>query len=35
VGAAVVVACGLFVIWREHKLGVERLRSIEGAPAGE
>jgi drug/metabolite transporter (DMT)-like permease len=35
VGAAVVVACGLFVIWREHKLGVERLRSIEGAPAAE
>lgn len=35
VGAAIVVACGLFVIWREHQFGVERLRSIEGAPAGE
>jgi drug/metabolite transporter (DMT)-like permease len=35
VGAAIVVACGLFVIWREHRLGIERLRSMEGAPAGE
>jgi drug/metabolite transporter (DMT)-like permease len=34
-GAAIVVACGLYVIWREHKVGVERLRSMEGAPAGE
>jgi drug/metabolite transporter (DMT)-like permease len=36
VGAAVVVASGLYVIWREHKLGVERLRpDAEGAPVGE
>ena len=36
VGAAIVVAAGLFVIWREHKFGVERLRpDAEGAPAGE
>jgi drug/metabolite transporter (DMT)-like permease len=36
VGAAIVIACGLFVIWREHKAGVERLRpDAEGAPAGE
>jgi drug/metabolite transporter (DMT)-like permease len=35
VGAAIVVVCGLFVIWREHRLGIERLRSMEGAPAGE
>ncbi len=36
VGAMIVVACGLFVIWREHKFGVERLRpDAEGAPAGE
>ena len=35
VGAAIVVACGLFVIWREHRVGIERLRSMEGAPAGE
>src|SRR5262245_5088359 len=36
VGAAIVIACGLFVIWREHKAGVERVRpDAEGAPAGE
>jgi drug/metabolite transporter (DMT)-like permease len=36
IGAAIVVACGLFVIWRERKYGVERLRpDAEGAPAGE
>ena len=31
VGAAIVVACGLFVIWRERNFEVERLRSIETA----
>jgi drug/metabolite transporter (DMT)-like permease len=32
VGAAVVVACGLFVLWRE---GVNRRRVLEGPPATE
>ena len=27
VGAAIVVAAGVFIIWREHRLGVERNRS--------
>ena len=26
-GAAIVIAAGLFVIWREHRLGIERTRS--------
>jgi drug/metabolite transporter (DMT)-like permease len=26
-GAAIVIAAGLFVIWREHRLGIERARS--------
>ena len=31
-GGAIVVASGLFVIWREHKLGLERRRQRESAP---
>ena len=26
-GTAIVIAAGLFVIWREHRLGIERTRS--------
>jgi hypothetical protein len=26
-GAAIVIGAGLFVIWREHRLGIERTRS--------
>jgi drug/metabolite transporter (DMT)-like permease len=29
VGAAIVIASGLFVIWREHKLGLDRKRAAE------
>ena len=28
-GALIVVAAGLFIIWREHRLGLERKRSKE------
>jgi len=35
VGSAVVVASGLFVIWREHRRRLARARSIEGPPARE
>jgi drug/metabolite transporter (DMT)-like permease len=35
VGAAIVVASGLFVIWRERRLGVERIRAPAGLPVGE
>jgi drug/metabolite transporter (DMT)-like permease len=37
VGAAIVCASGLFVIWRERRLGVERMRTsvIEGPPVGK
>ena len=27
VGTAIVIAAGLFVIYREHRLGIERARS--------
>jgi drug/metabolite transporter (DMT)-like permease len=27
IGTAIVIAAGLFVIWREHRLGIERTRS--------
>jgi len=30
VGAAIVVAAGLFVLWRERQLGLKRLRDAEG-----
>ncbi len=37
IGAAIVTAAGLFVIWRERQRGIERLRTsaIEGPPVGE
>jgi drug/metabolite transporter (DMT)-like permease len=31
-GAALVVAAGLFIIWREHKLGLERAKAREVIP---
>ncbi len=34
VGAAIVVAAGLFVIWRERQLGLQRRREAEGSPTG-
>jgi drug/metabolite transporter (DMT)-like permease len=36
-GSAIVAASGLFVIWREHKRGIERIRTsaIEGPPVGK
>jgi len=30
-GAAIVIASGLFVIWREHKLGLDRKRAVQMA----
>jgi drug/metabolite transporter (DMT)-like permease len=29
-GAAIVAGAGLFVIWRERQLGLERARAVEG-----
>jgi drug/metabolite transporter (DMT)-like permease len=34
VGAAIVVAAGLFVLWRERQLGLRRARDAEGPPSG-
>jgi drug/metabolite transporter (DMT)-like permease len=34
VGALIVVAAGLFVLWRERQLGVKRARDAEGPPTG-
>jgi drug/metabolite transporter (DMT)-like permease len=34
-GAAIVVASGLFIIWRERQLGMGRLRAPASLPAGE
>src|SRR5438445_167319 len=34
VGAAIVVAAGLFVLWRERRLGLKRARDAEGPPSG-
>ena len=34
VGAAIIAAAGLFVIWRERKLGLQRVRAAEGPPTG-
>lgn len=31
-GGAIVAAAGLFVIWRERRLGIERARALEAAP---
>ena len=33
-GAAIIAAAGLFVIWRERQLGLQRLRGAEGRPTG-
>jgi drug/metabolite transporter (DMT)-like permease len=33
VGAAIVAGAGLFVIWRERQLGLQRARAAEGPPA--
>jgi len=33
-GSAIIAAAGLFVIWREHQLALERRREVAGAPAG-
>ncbi|QIB35406.1 DMT family transporter [Ancylobacter pratisalsi] len=31
-GAVIVIGAGLFVIWREQRLGIERAKAIEAAP---
>jgi len=33
-GAGIVVAAGLFVLWRERQLGLKRARDAEGPPSG-
>jgi len=33
-GAAIIAAAGLFVIWRERQLGLQRTRAKEGPPTG-
>jgi len=37
VGSAIVTASGLYVIWREHQRGIERVRTsaVEGPPVGK
>jgi drug/metabolite transporter (DMT)-like permease len=32
IGASIVAAAGLFVIWRERQLGLRRMRAAEGPP---
>lgn len=32
VGAVIIAAAGLFVIWRERVLGLQRMRAVEGPP---
>jgi drug/metabolite transporter (DMT)-like permease len=32
VGAAIIAAAGLFVIWRERQLGLQRVKAAEGPP---
>jgi drug/metabolite transporter (DMT)-like permease len=32
-GSAIIAGAGLFVIWREHQLALERKLKAEGAPA--
>jgi drug/metabolite transporter (DMT)-like permease len=34
IGTAIVVAAGLFVLWRERRLGLRRAREAEGPPSG-
>jgi drug/metabolite transporter (DMT)-like permease len=32
VGAIIVAATGLFIVWREHRLGLERAKELQAAP---
>src|SRR5215470_10714682 len=34
IGAGIIAAAGLFVIWRERQLGLQRVRAAEGLPTG-
>jgi hypothetical protein len=34
IGASIVAAAGLYVIWRERQLGLKRARAAEGPPQG-
>jgi drug/metabolite transporter (DMT)-like permease len=34
VGAGIIAGAGLFVIWRERQLGLQRARAAEGPPTG-
>ena len=34
IGAAIIIAAGLFVLWRERQLGLTRMRAAEGPPTG-
>jgi hypothetical protein len=34
IGAAIIAAAGLFVIWRERQLGLQRARAVERAASG-
>jgi drug/metabolite transporter (DMT)-like permease len=34
IGTAIIAAAGLFVIWRERQLGLQRMRVAEGPPTG-
>lgn len=34
IGTAIVAAAGLFVLWRERRLGLKRARAAEGPPTG-
>jgi len=33
IGAGIVIAAGIFVIWREHRLGLERKRARQASPS--
>ena len=33
-GAGIIAGAGLFVIWRERQLGLQRVRAAEGPPTG-
>ena len=33
-GAGIIAGAGLFVIWRERQLGLQRARAAEGPPTG-
>ena len=32
VGGAIVIGAGIFIIWREHRLGIERARTRKAMP---